>query len=130
MNSSPLLLLVVQLCTSFASQTTFSPLSLYGKLHYKNHLIYLGSSINQSQGKPSHYVWLSFELHQLFLEWIYFFLSAWNGLMIYRPVNVHTAKEPQEIGSVENMQHPNSIVHSVNRQNVVLLIRSNDNQLQ
>ena len=28
------------------------------------------------------------------------------------------------------MQQPNSIVHSVNRQNVVLLIGSNDNQLQ
>ena len=38
----------------------------YGKLHYKNHLIYLGSSINQSQGKPCHYIWLLFELHQLF----------------------------------------------------------------
>ena len=50
--------------------------------------------------------------------------------MIYRPVDVHTANEQQEIGSVENMQQPNSIVHSVNRQNVVLLIRSNDSQLQ
>ena len=93
---------------------------------------HLFGQFNQPKpGKPSHYVWLSFELHQLFLEWIiFFFLSARNGFRDDRPVNVHTADEQQEIESVENMQQPNSIVHSVNRQNVVLLIGSNDNQLQ
>ena len=73
MNSNPLLLLVVQLCTSFASQTTFSPLSLYGKLHYKNHLIYLGSSINQSQAN----LLIMFGSH---LNCINYF---WNGLIFF-----------------------------------------------
>ena len=35
---------------------------------------HLFGQFNQPKpGKPSHYVWLSFELHQLFLEWIIFF---------------------------------------------------------